>query len=243
MCRHVAYLGPPITLDALLLQREHSLIELGQAPRHQTTGETNPDGYGIGWYDDRGDAQVHRCAEAIWLDTELSTLARSVSTTAAMAAVRLASPGSPVELSSTAPYDDSRWQFSLNGIVRGYHKGVGDKLRQRVSPDRLSTIRGTADTGVLFALTLDRLDAGASPAEALVAVVDEVERITTGTLNLLLIDGARMAATACGNSLFVDDRAGVTIASEPLDDASDWTPINERTLVEADLDSWTTTSL
>ena len=56
---------------------------------------------------------------------------------------------------------------------------------------------------MLFGLVLDRLDAGESPADALAAVVREVLDVTTGRINLLLTDGASIAATRSGRSLFV----------------------------------------
>src|SRR5205814_1589806 len=77
--------------------------------QHGDIATVNPDGYGIGWYDEEGCPQRHRRAEPIWEDTELADRARLVTTTAAIAAVRLASPGSPVELASNAPLLADRW--------------------------------------------------------------------------------------------------------------------------------------
>ena len=106
-----------------------------------------------------------------------------------LAAVRLASPGAPVEVSGNAPFVAGPWLFSLNGVVHGHFDGIGDELRATVSPGRAAAIEGVTDSAVLFAVALDQLDAGASPAAALATTVDAVTTRTTGRLNLLLTDG------------------------------------------------------
>ncbi len=54
MCRHLAYLGPEITLDSVLTDPPHSLLHQARASHFQTSGSCNPDGYGIGWYEPDG---------------------------------------------------------------------------------------------------------------------------------------------------------------------------------------------
>ncbi|TDD15844.1 ergothioneine biosynthesis protein EgtC, partial [Kribbella turkmenica] len=53
MCRHLAYLGPPVTLAALVLEPSHSLYEQSWAPDDMRGGGTvNADGFGLAWYAD-----------------------------------------------------------------------------------------------------------------------------------------------------------------------------------------------
>ena len=47
MCRHLAYLGPPATLRALLLDPPHGLGTQAWAPRRQCHGTMNVDGFGV----------------------------------------------------------------------------------------------------------------------------------------------------------------------------------------------------
>lgn len=240
MCRHLAYLGPPVALDGFLVTAEHSLVEQARAPQHQSSGKDNPDGYGIGWFGPDGAVQRYRSTVPMWEDTELHERAGSITTTGAIAAARLASPGSPVEETGNAPFTDGHWLFSLNGVVHGYHDGVGDDLRAHVSPRRLAGIDGQADSEVVFALVLDQLDAGSTAGDALRSVVHGIESRTTGRLNLALTDGRALAATAVGNSLFIqypsngNDNEGVLVASEPLDTGPGWSRVPDRTLVEGD---------
>lgn len=51
MCRHLAYLGPPITLAALLVDPPHGLVHQSYAPADMRGAATvNADGFGAGWY-------------------------------------------------------------------------------------------------------------------------------------------------------------------------------------------------
>ena len=235
MCRHLAYLGSPIALDALLLQPEHSLLHQSHEPRHQVSGVINADGFGAGWYDHaiRTEPARYRRDRPIWTDRSFASFAGLVRSGAVLAAVRSATPGFPVEESGAAPFTAGPWLFSHNGVVEGFAAGVGVELRASVSDARAAGIEGRTDSEVLFALTLDQLDGGATPGAALAAVVKAVDARTNGRLNLLLTDGHRVAATAWGDSLFVQRSSAATIiASEPFDATPEWQRVPDQSLVE-----------
>ena len=51
MCRHLAYLGPPVTLAAVLLDPPHGLVHQSYAPADMRGDvAVNADGFGAGWY-------------------------------------------------------------------------------------------------------------------------------------------------------------------------------------------------
>ena len=232
MCRHLAYLGPPVTLDALLLSQPYSLLRQSWEPRHQEQGKFNGDGFGVGWYDlaRRRQPARYRTARPMWADRSFASMAGLIESSAVLASVRSASPGNPIEESGNAPFTHGPWLFSHNGTVDRYHEGAGTALRKVVSDTRSAVIEGASDSELLFALALDRLDAGAAPEEALDDVVQAVCRVSGGTLNLLLTDGVRVAATAFGNSLFVRrDESSVVVASEPYDDDPQWQRVEDGT--------------
>ena len=238
MCRHLAYVGPSVTLEKLIVKPKHSLLQQSFAPRYQTHGTINADGFGVGWYDrdKRLEPARYRTTRQIWADLSFASIAGLVSSNAVLAAVRSASPGMPIEETSTPPFTEGPWLFSHNGFVPGFRTGVGRELRRKVSETRALGIAGATDSELLFALVLDRLDAGTPPADALVSVIGLVEELTTARLNLLLTDGERVAATACRNSLFVlDDRqltGAVVVASEPYDDDAGWEAVKDGSVVE-----------
>jgi glutamine amidotransferase len=229
MCRHLAYLGPPTRPSALLYDAPHSLARQAECPRRQTSGTTNPDGWGIAWYGDgRREPEWYRTVTPMWADAQFPARARSIRSGAFLAAARLASPGATLVDTGNAPFVSGVWAFSLNGIVHGFTDGVGDDLRGRVEADRLAAVVGDADTELLFALVLQQLDDRVAPDRALAGVVHDVLAITTGRLNLLLTDGARVYATRVGNSLV---RRGSVIVSEPVDDEPGWTEVPDHSVV------------
>jgi glutamine amidotransferase len=238
MCRHLAYLGPPVTLASLLYDPPQSLVRQSWAPRRQRYGTINADGYGVGWYQPEVTAEPGRLRRAgpMWADRSLESLARVVRSGSFLAAVRSATPPAPIEETGAAPFTDGRWLFSLNGRV------TSDlvELRSQVSGRRQAGIQGGSDAEVLFALLLDRLDAGRPPADALGDLVGSVP----GRLNLLLTDGATIWGTTWGDTLsWRSWRGGVIVASEPLDDEPGWGAVPDCSLLTATADSTSVTPL
>ncbi len=232
MCRHLAYLGVPRSLASLLHAPPQSLERQSWKPVRQRDGAMNADGWGVGWWDRavRPEPARYRTASPMWSDRSFRSVAEVVGSGAIVAAVRSATPGSPIVATGNAPFASAGWLFSLNGYIEGFRTGVGEHLRRTVTERRAADIEGTTDSEVLFAMTLDRLDAGAGPAEALDDVTAAVLDLADGKLNLLLADGHSITATAFGNSLFSLRgsglaESGVLIASEPLDDDDAWEPL------------------
>lgn len=239
MCRFVTYLGPPITLASLVLDPPHSLCRQAWAPRHQGPGKVNADGFGVGWYDHdrRAEPARYRTATPIWADRSFASLAGVVASSAVLASVRDATPPSPVEASGVAPFTSGPWLFAHNGSIAGWglDPGVRAGLFRSVSDLRAAGIEGAADSEVLFAMVLSRLDDGADMVAAMDAVMAAVLEVSPARLNMVLTDGHRLVASARGNSLYVryDDRS-VVVASEPYDESGDWKPVDDGSILEAE---------
>ena len=237
MCRMLAYLGPDVSLESVLLSPPFSLLRQSYAPRMQRRGRFNADGFGVGWYDHarRPEPAVYRRATPMWSDPSFASIAGLIHSTAVLAAVRNATEPSPVQETNNAPFMAGPWLFAHNGEITGYATGGRARLLGTVSDGRAAGIAGTADSEVLFAMVLDRLDAGAGPSGALAEVVAFVQNSTGGRLNMVLTDGRSVAATACGDSLFLRegrDGQGVVVASEPFDDEPGWREMPDGTLIE-----------
>jgi glutamine amidotransferase len=229
MCRHLAYVGPAVTLASLLYDTPHSLVRQSWAPRLQRHGTVNVDGYGVGWYapEFRRQPARYRRAGPIWADRSLASMAPIIHTGGLLAAVRSATPPAPSDETGAAPFTAEHWLWSLNGLV------TADllTLRRSVSAARAAAFEGVSDSEVLFGLLLDRLDNGAEPAEALAGLVTAVP----GRLNTLLTDGQSIWATTCGDSLWWRRwQGGMVVASEPFDDEDGWHAVADRCLVVAD---------
>jgi glutamine amidotransferase len=230
----LAYLGPPVPLWELLAGPAHSLLRQSWAPRRQTHGVVNADGFGVGWYDPavRVEPAVYRSARPMWADRNVASFGGVVRSGAVLAAVRSATPPLPVEETGAPPFTDGRFLFAHNGSVPGWLDGAAARLRRALSDRQLSRVEGATDAEVLFRLALDRIEAGASAGDALRSVVSLVG---DGRLTMLLLDGVQATGITCGESLYVRrrDRAdGVVVASEPYDDEEGWEQVPDGTVVE-----------
>lgn len=240
MCRLFAYLGPPVSLERLLLLPPHSLLHQSWAPRRQRQGTINADGWGVGWYDTarRSEPARYRTPRPMWADRSFASWAGLVDSSVVLAAVRSATAPAPVEESGTPPFTADDWLFVHNGAVEGFRTEAGTRLRRLVSDRRRAGIEGASDSEVLFALVLDHLDQDASAGEALSEVIRTVLELAPARLNLVLTDGQSIAATACGDSLFVLSDVGLAeggslVASEPCDDEPGWQVVPDGSLVVA----------
>ncbi|WP_433121285.1 ergothioneine biosynthesis protein EgtC [Micromonospora sp. CA-246542] len=238
MCRHLVYLGPPVTLAALLFEPAYALVRQSWAPRDMRGGGTiNADGFGVGWYPDDGPPVRYRRAQPIWSDPTIAELAAVTRAGAVLAAVRSATVGMAVVDGAAAPFAEGRWLFSHNGVIRGWPDSMVP-LAAGLPVRDLLTLDAATDSALLWALVRHRLRAGDDPAEAVGRTVVEVAAAAPGSrLNLLLTDGRRAVATAVGHALSVRAGAGsVVVASEPHDDDAGWRPVPQQRLVTATAD-------
>ncbi len=236
MCRHVGYLGPPITLSELAIEPRHSLLVQSYAPLDMRGGgRINADGFGVGWFpDDAGAVARYRRATPIWSDESLPSLAPTISSTAMLAAVRSATIGMPVVETACAPYTDGHWLFSHNGVVLGWPGSVCGLASVLPMADLL-TLEAPTDSALLWALVRHRLAAGASATETVQSVVLDIEAAAPGSrLNLLLLDRTELVASTVVHALsYRQTAAAVIVSSEPLDDDPGWISVPDRQLVVA----------
>ncbi|MFJ9951524.1 ergothioneine biosynthesis protein EgtC [Kitasatospora sp. NPDC091207] len=235
MCRHLAYLGEPVTPRELLVDPPFGLHRQSWAPRAQQYGTVNADGFGLGWYaDGDGTPARYRRAGPIWADASFADLARVIRTRALLAAVRSATEGCAAGEEAAAPFAAGPWLFSHNGAVAGWPDKL-DALAGRLTPAELLELPVRTDSALLWGLALHRLRTGAGLGEVLAGTVADVAAHTTGRLNLLLTDGRAIAATAWGDTLHhrTLPGTGVLVASEPYDDHPDWTVVPDRSLLLA----------
>ncbi|AEN13998.1 MULTISPECIES: ergothioneine biosynthesis protein EgtC [unclassified Streptomyces] len=239
MCRHIAYLGPPVTLGEILTAPEHSLVRQSWEPRHQRSGTVNADGFGVGWYAD-GDPVPgrYRRSGPVWGDETFADLARVVRSTALLGAVRDATWAGADGEAAAAPFASGPLLFSHNGAVRGWPASL-TRLAGTLPPERLLDLAARSDSALVWALVLRRVAEGDELSGALADTVIDIAAAAPGSrLNLLLTDGAVIAATAWGDSLWYLHEPGVrtVVASEPYDDTPYWHEVPDRTLLAATRD-------
>jgi ergothioneine biosynthesis protein EgtC len=243
MCRHLAYLGPPVSLARLVLTPTHGLYEQSWSPRRQQHGVVNADGYGLGWYPEvGGEPARYRRAVPIWTDANLPELAAAIRSHAVLAAVRDATAGTGLEESAAAPFRDGRYLLSHNGSIPDWTglpadlAAAADADPDPLSPAELLSLGARSDTALLWLLITRELRRGAPPEDAVAAVVARVAEVRpTARLNLLLTDGESIVATRYGDSLWYRSGPGsILVASEPDDEAPEaWREVPPETLLLA----------
>jgi gamma-glutamyl hercynylcysteine S-oxide hydrolase len=215
MCRHLGWLGDPVSASSLILEPANGLLVQSYSPRRQKHGLLNADGWGVGFFDGTTPRRW-RSAAPMWGDASLASVAPALRSGCVVAAVRSATVGMPIEPSASAPFTDGEWLLSHNGVV--------DRAVLPVTRAVESTVDSAVLAAHIFAAGLDQL-------------ADTVRKVgesdPSARLNILVANGSRMLATVWGDTLSILRRPdGVVLASEPYDDHPDWQDIPDRHLVE-----------
>jgi len=193
---------------------EPSLRSLAIADK---SGEPNPDGWGVAWYDDGQDCpHVVKDPRPAYESPLFEQTVREVSARVALAHVRRTSGTSP-ELANTHPFVVGRWSFCHNGYCSR------ERLIEHLLPKFRNSLEGENDSEVYFALLLQHLESVADPLDALRGAVHEVMSVGDFTgLNFLLCDGQCMYAFHYStdperHSMYLQHQSGrELVASEPL---------------------------
>lgn len=221
MCRHLAYLGNPgsrpRSLGALLLEPAHGLLAQSYAPRRQSHGLMNADGWGVGFFaGGRPEPARWRSNRPLWGDASFASVAPVISSTCVLAAVRSATAGMPLDETAVAPFQSGRWLLSHNGIV--------DRTVLGPHPAAESACDSAQLAAHLFEFGPERIGD---------FVTDLGKRDPGARLNLLLTDGQRILATRWNDTLSVlRGDESVAVASEPYDDDPQWTEVPDHHLVD-----------
>ncbi len=202
------------------------LLHQSYAPRRQTRGLVNADGWGVGFWAE-GRLARWRSASPLWGDASFASVAPVLSSACVLAAVRSATAGMPIDASAAAPFTDGRWLLSHNG-----------RVDRAVLPARRDA-ESVCDSAVLAAHVF------AAGVARLADTVTAVARLDPdATLNLLLADGARLLGVRWGDSLsYLIEPDGVVVASEPWDDDPRWVELPDHHLIEVSRSGVTVTDL
>ena len=193
---------------------EPSLRSLAIADK---SGEPNPDGWGIGWYEGEQDCPLV-VKEPVPADESplFEQTAREVSAQVVLAHIRRSS-GTSRSLANTHPFASGRWLFCHNGHCSG------ERLMEHLLPRFRDGLEGENDSEVYFALVLQYLESVVNPIDALKCAVHEVASVGDFTgLNFLLCDGRRIYALHYSmdpdrHSMCLQHGSGrELVASEPL---------------------------
>lgn len=250
-----------ILLKELLSAPDHSLIKQSKFAKEGAHG-VNADGFGIGWYDHSIDHTpgLYKSIQPAWNDYNLLHLISKIRSNCFLGHVRSSTVGD-VNVFNCHPFSHDHFLFCHNGTIRGFEH-IKRKLLGSLSNTYFNCIKGQTDSEHLFALILDIL----TQSKKKLTVHDIASAITHGfekirhlqhtltpndhaKLNIILTDGYHLVATRYTS----DDHAeplslyyktnpssstsdAIYIASEPLNDSSEWQAIPRNHMLLADSD-------
>jgi glutamine amidotransferase len=256
MCRVVAYLGPRVSLNALVEREPHSLYQQSYAAKELETSVVSADGWGAAWYlPDDSRACVYRSTQPIWGDPNRSDLGRTVSSRCILAAVRSATDPLSIAAMNTQPFSFERLSFVHNGYVDAFRRTLRRTVCEDLGDAAYANIAGDTDSEHLFAmivnawLALPDDDPELRLVSAARSAVEKLRRLARERSLVLLVtlvvgDGERLVALRASEagkspSLYlrrVDAPQAVWLASEPTDFAqAGWEPVPDESGLVASL--------
>ena len=254
MCRLLAYLGYPVSLEDILYKPEHSLIVQSYQPREMTSGVVNADGFGVGWYDHEKKTNpfTYRNTLPVWNDLNLPHISRYVESNCILAYVRSATPGQVLDFANCQPFNYQQQLFIHNGYIENFRQTLYRKIRSLLDAEFYEQINGITDSEHIFALLLSQVQINQHrPPEyalgnTLVSLLEMAKcHQVKASANIVLSDGNRLIASRFAThppapSLYylkndLNFPKSVIIASEPLF-TGNWTACPENSIISVDED-------
>ena len=218
----------------------------------------NPDGTGLGVFDEHARPEIRKQVMAAWEDADFATEAHTTSGTTFIAHVRYATTGS-LDVHNTHPFLQDGRIFAHNGVLEGL--GVLDERLREVGTDDL--VLGQTDSERVFALITASIRArgGDVTAGLIDAITWLAANVPIYAVNFLLSTATDMWALRYPepNQLYVLDRrldgapsfdmrtkrirawseplctrSSVVFATEPMDDDPRWSLLAPGELVHVD---------
>jgi glutamine amidotransferase len=230
----------------------------------RTESHRNPDGTGLGWFDEQGEPQVRKQPLAAYEDRAFGREGRDVSSSTFVAHVRFATTGA-LDVRNTHPFEQRGRLFAHNGVIEDLQS-----LDAHLGDD-LALVKGDTDSERLFALISretrshdNDVGAGISAACTWVAAnlpvlsinlilttADELWALRypqTHELHLLERAPGTALEHASGLGSRVHAESGATrrlvvIASERMDEDPDWRAIDPGELLHVGRDLRVTSQL
>ncbi|MBW4505845.1 MAG: ergothioneine biosynthesis protein EgtC [Scytonematopsis contorta HA4267-MV1] len=249
MCRLLAYLGSPISLEDILYKPEHSLIVQSYQPREMLSGVVNADGFGVGWYHPEKETEpfTYKNTLPIWNDTNLPSLSRYVESNCIISYVRSATAGQALDFSNCQPFQYQRLLFIHNGRIGEFRRTLYKPIRSLLNDEIYNIIYGTTDSEHIFALILHYLSINPEKTVeqalqvTLLKLAEIAEEYKTDVLaNVIISDGhhliaSRFSTKSPAPSLYylqndVDYSNSVIIASEALS-SGNWIACPENSII------------
>jgi glutamine amidotransferase len=155
--------------------------------RFKGFSDINPDGWGIGWYEN-GAAKVYKQGiSAKDRQSELPRLAKAVISKMIISHVRSGTGAPPLEVNSH-PFEFKNWLFAHNGSVDR------DYLLSLLKDEYKQGLRGETDSEVYFFWILQNIETTGDIIGGIKKAIDKIMGKTYTGLNFLLANGEMLYA-------------------------------------------------
>jgi predicted glutamine amidotransferase len=135
-------------------ERARATFWLLQAPDSLSVqSRREPDGTGLGWFDEQGRPHVRRQALAAYEDRRFAQEAQEVQSRTFVAHVRFASTGA-LDVRNTHPFEQRGRLLAHNGVIEDL-----PKLDERLGSAGRALVKGETDSERLFALITQEIEA------------------------------------------------------------------------------------
>lgn len=261
MCRFAIYKGPAIRINRVLMDPPHSLVKQSFEAKEMLSGHLNADGFGIGWYNPElgPTPALYTNTQPIWHDLNLPRMMDNISSGIILGHVRGASDGMPVTATNTHPFCYKNFLFMHNGAVDDFRSKIFPQIARKIDPLLWDHIKGNTDSEHVFGLWLSFLNTPRGedftlPAQvnALHETISFLESVAKKeqidmVLNMGISDGSAVLATRYhfgkrkATLYYIEGSRELPqakiIASEKLDDDTNWKTVPERSIVTIDENS------
>jgi len=245
MCRLVAYFGDEIPLENIVVKPKHSLLEQSQDAQEAKLA-VNGDGFGLAWYDARGQMGIYKDVLPAWSDANLASICKMVRSGRFIAHVRASTLGT-TSRENCHPFGFENWSFAHNGGIGNFER-IRRQVEGLLSDTHYSARRGNTDSELFFLLMLtngvqsDVVGAVEKTTRQMDQLLRENDaysapiRLTAVFSDGASIYGFRHASDDKSPSLYLSeclDHGGRALASEPLHGSGEkWACVAPATLVK-----------
>jgi len=156
--------------------------------RFKNFAKQNPDGWGIGWYEENGIANVFKQGlSAVAKESKLPIFSKEVRSKIIIVHIRKGTQGNASEKNSH-PFQYKNWIFAHNGSVNKDH------LWQLLNDNHRKAIKGETDSEVYFHWILQCIEEEENVENGIRKAIEYVVESSYTGLNFLLSDGKKLYA-------------------------------------------------
>lgn len=175
MCRHIGYIGKKKDLFSILLEHEHSLIELAYKPKLMRDAALNADGFGIAWKG-KSTFKLYKNYLPIWNDLNLNSITKSISSSLVLANVRSATLTENQGYYNTHPFTYENFSFSHNGYLKNFNFTSKKKIFKYLKPKFISSIKGQTDSELIFILLMQLIEKTKDIKKSIKEVIEIIKK-------------------------------------------------------------------